>query len=262
MKNTINGLLEKRKGPKQTAIQQNRVNNTNDGLIEAITFDTVIAGGCYENGGEYVNSRSVQIPTIYNPMNEYMRESCDVDEIVNYNTSSFILYMQSLKNTFRNRAHFLFNNLLLELNAMMRDFCYSVSKEKNNDQFADISVFVPLFNNDMISEKLLDINTYVLIVLSNDSIDSDNKYYELVQMISMEYASLIMDSIIINNLNMKEEDIRLIYSAIRDYICINSTILMDKIEMLCFREPMVTKYIELLMGYNAIHGDIPDELRF
>ena len=260
MKNTINGLLEKRKGSKQTAIQQNRVNNTNDGLIEAITFDTVIAGSCYENG-EYVNGRSVQIPTVYNPMNEHMREYCDVDEIVNYNTSSFILYMQSLKNTFRNRAHFLFNNLLLELNAMMRDFCYSVSKEKNNDHFADISVFVPLFNNDMISEKLLDINTYVLIVLTNGSMDNDNRYSELVQMISMEYASLVMDSVIINNLNMKEEDIKLIYSAIMEYICINSTKLMDKIEMLC-TEPMVTKYIELLMGYKAIHGDIPDELRF
>ena len=92
--------------------------------------------------------------------------------------------------------------------------------------------------------------------------DNDNRYYELVQMISMEYASLIMDSVIINNLNMKEEDIRLIYSAIREYICINSTILMDKIEMLCFREPKLTKYIELLKGYNAIHGDIPDELKF
>ena len=261
MKNTINELMKKRNEIKEDiAIQQNQVANTDDGLIEAITFDTVTTGGYYENG-KYVASNIVRIPTVYNTMNNYIRESCDVDEIVNYNASSFILYMQSLKNTFRNRAHFLFNSLLLGLNAMMRDFCYSMTKEKNANQF-DNSAYVPLFNNNIIPEKLLDINTYVLIVLSNDSKDNDDRYSELVQMISMEYASLIMDSVIINNLNATEEDIKFVYSVINEYICLNSTIIMSKIETLCFREPMVGRYIELLMEYNAIHGDIPDELKF
>ena len=229
-----------------------------DGLIEGISFDEIT---CVGAGMFNTFNRTFNAPTVYGYMNNYVNNGfVNIDEILNYPPNVFVMYMKSYKSIFENRARFLFDNLGAKLNSNIKD----INKEiiTNSDTNIDhviLSRPFALSNNNLYS-MIYDINTYVMMVLSGiGEIECSSEMYEVL---SMEYASLLMnDAIEVYQLPESEKEIQYLYNQILNAIFENSKEFVSILYKLCYEEPFVQRYIELLDLYNKKNGFIPEELK-
>ena len=227
-----------------------------DGLIEGISFDEITYVGVFG-----APNRTFNVPTVYSFMNNYANNGFyNIDEILNYTPNVFVMYMKSYQSIFENRARFLFDNLSVKLNSRIKD----INKEIITNTDSDINETIlsrpyALSNNNLYS-MIYDINTYVMMVLSGiGEIECSSEMYEIL---SMEYASLLMNDMVeVNQLPESEEEIQYLYAKILDAIFENSKEFVSILYKLCYEEPFVRRYIELLDMYNKKNGFIPEELK-
>lgn len=227
-----------------------------DGLIEGISFDEITHIGMFG-----APNRTFNVPTVYSFMNNYVNNGFyNIDEILNYTPNVFVMYMKSYQSIFENRARFLFDNLSVKLNSRIKD----INKEIITNTDSDINETIlsrpyALSSNNLYS-MIYDINTYVMMVLSGiGEIECSSEMYEIL---SMEYASLLMNDMVeVYQLPELEEEIQYLYSKILDAIFENSKEFASILYKLCYEEPFVQRYIELLDLYNKNNGFIPEELK-
>ena len=226
-----------------------------DGLIEGISFDEIT------HVGISAPNRTFNVPTVYSYMNNYMNNGfANIDEILNYPPNVFVMYIKSYKSIFENRVVFLFSNLSAKLNSNIKE----INKEITSNSDADIDEVISprtfVFSRDNLYSMIYDINTYVMMVLSG--IGEIERSSEMYEVLSMEYASLLMNDMIeVYQLPESEKEIQYLYAQILDAIFENSKEFVSILYKLCYEEPFVQRYIELLDMYNKKNGFIPEELK-
>ena len=227
-----------------------------DGLIEGISFDEITHIGMFG-----APNRTFNVPTVYSFMNNYVNNGFyNIDEILNYPSNVFVMYMKSYQSIFENRARFLFDNLSVKLNSRIE----KINKEimTNSDVNIDTVLLSRPFalNSNNLYSIIYDINTYVMMVLSG--IGEIERSSEMYEVLSMEYASLLMNDIVeVHQLPELEEEIQYLYHKILNAIFENSKEFVSILYKLCYEEPFVQRYIELLDLYNKKNGFIPEELK-
>lgn len=227
-----------------------------DGLIEGISFDEITHIGMFG-----APNRTFNVPTVYSFMNNYVNNGFyNIDEILNYPSNVFVMYMKSYQSIFENRARFLFDNLSVKLNSRIE----KINKEimTNSDVNIDTVLLSRPFalNSNNLYSIIYDINTYVMMVLSG--IGEIERSSEMYEVLSMEYASLLMNDMVeVHQLPESEEEIQYLYTQILDAIFENSKEFVSILYKLCYEEPFVQRYIELLDLYNKKNGFIPEELK-
>lgn len=214
-----------------------------------ITFDEVPVIAQIDRAD---TSCMVSVNTIFNPMSTYLSDNVNINQIVKYDKRSFILYMESLKRTFANRASFVLGNLL---NYTNNSIIICINKDAGD--FILPTVYGLMDIDSLLYKVLLDINTYIYL-LSTDIYDNDTN--ELEEIYSMEFASYLMTRIVAFS-NSDPTIVKNRYNKIYDIAVESSQKLSSIIRKFIYEEPFVKLYIQLLDMYSKVHGDIPTELK-
>lgn len=219
-----------------------------------ITFDEV---SCHTTRNYY---DSVPVTTLFGNMASYISNDINIEQISNYDERSFVMYMESLKEIFKNRAEFVLENMFRNMknDIIVHGKGYVLDSETMID--ADLYIATSMLYSD-VKNKLTDINTYLVLYLNYEK----NGIFEneMNEIITMEFASKMISSLMIcNESQLSVDNIKNIYSSVSGIIMEYAEMLRRIIISFVMEEPFVRLYIKLLVCYSNIHGDVPTELKF